>query len=29
VYFMPPYVIDETQAELLATRTLELIDRVA
>jgi adenosylmethionine-8-amino-7-oxononanoate aminotransferase len=28
VYFMPPYVIDETQAELLATRTLELIDRV-
>jgi adenosylmethionine---8-amino-7-oxononanoate aminotransferase len=28
VYFMPPYVIDDAQCELLAARTLELIDRV-
>jgi adenosylmethionine---8-amino-7-oxononanoate aminotransferase len=28
VYFMPPYVIDEVQSQLLAARTLELIDRV-
>jgi len=29
VYFMPPYVIDDDQCELLARRTLELIERVA
>jgi adenosylmethionine-8-amino-7-oxononanoate aminotransferase len=28
VYFMPPYVIDEAQAALLAGGTLELLDRV-
>jgi adenosylmethionine---8-amino-7-oxononanoate aminotransferase len=28
VYFMPPYVIDEEQSRLLATRTLELVERV-
>jgi len=28
VYFMPPYVIDESQAALLTTRTVELLDQV-
>ena len=28
VYFMPPYVIDEEQCQLLAARTLELVERV-
>jgi adenosylmethionine-8-amino-7-oxononanoate aminotransferase len=28
VYFMPPYVIDESESQLLADRTLELVDRV-
>jgi adenosylmethionine---8-amino-7-oxononanoate aminotransferase len=28
VYFMPPYVIDEEQSQLLAARTLELIESV-
>ena len=28
VYFMPPYVIDDAQAALLAEGTLELLDRV-
>ena len=28
VYFMPPYVIDDEQANLLTRRTLELLDRV-
>jgi adenosylmethionine---8-amino-7-oxononanoate aminotransferase len=28
VYFMPPYVIDESQSQLLAERTLELIEQV-
>jgi adenosylmethionine-8-amino-7-oxononanoate aminotransferase len=28
VYFMPPYVIDEEQSQLLAVRTLELLERV-
>jgi adenosylmethionine-8-amino-7-oxononanoate aminotransferase len=28
VYFMPPYVIDEEQSQLLTARTLELLQRV-
>jgi adenosylmethionine-8-amino-7-oxononanoate aminotransferase len=28
VYFMPPYVLDDEQCALLATRTLELVDRI-
>ena len=28
VYFMPPYVLDDEQCELLATRTLALLDAV-
>ncbi len=28
VYFMPPYVIDEGESQLLATRTLELLERI-
>lgn len=29
VYFMPPYVLDDAQCELLATRALVLVDAVA
>ncbi len=29
VYFMPPYILDGEQCELLATRTLALVDAVA
>jgi adenosylmethionine---8-amino-7-oxononanoate aminotransferase len=28
VYFMPPYVVDEAQSELLAARTLQLVEQV-
>jgi adenosylmethionine---8-amino-7-oxononanoate aminotransferase len=28
VYFMPPYVLDDAQCELLAARTLQLLDEV-
>jgi adenosylmethionine-8-amino-7-oxononanoate aminotransferase len=28
VYFMPPYILDDEQCELLAARTLELVERV-
>ena len=25
-YFMPPYIIDESEMDLLVTRTLEIVD---
>ena len=29
VYFMPPYIIDDEEIELLVARTLGLLDKVA